>query len=151
MAAYTTEAKLAAYVQPDMIVQAVDDDADDAADSGLFATVLAAVQAEIDGALGGVYDTPFAVVPAAIEHAANILCAEALWIRRGATRDTNPFAEHAKGRKQLRLEYWYRELRKKHGILMDGDQPVGGQWNFDADNRESFGKTGGGFGNDQTR
>ena len=52
------------------------------------------------------------------------------------------FAAHAKGRKQLRLEYWYRELRQKHGILMDGKTPVGGQWNFDADNRESFGKTG---------
>jgi len=52
------------------------------------------------------------------------------------------FAEHAKGRKQLRLEYWYRELRHKHGILMDGKQPLGGQWNFDADNRESFGKAG---------
>ena len=52
------------------------------------------------------------------------------------------FAAHAKGRKQLRLEYWYRELRKKHGVLMDGEQPVGGQWNFDADNRESFGKAG---------
>jgi len=52
------------------------------------------------------------------------------------------FAAHAQGRKQLRLEYWYRELRKKHGVLMDGQQPVGGQWNFDADNRESFGKAG---------
>ena len=52
------------------------------------------------------------------------------------------FAAHAKGRKQLRLEYWYRELRHKHGILMDGKDPVGGQWNFDADNRESFGKAG---------
>jgi deoxyribodipyrimidine photolyase-related protein len=52
------------------------------------------------------------------------------------------FAAHAKGRKQLRLEYWYRELRRQHHILMDGDQPVGGQWNFDADNRESFGKAG---------
>ncbi|OZA22124.1 MAG: cryptochrome/photolyase family protein, partial [Hydrogenophilales bacterium 17-61-9] len=35
------------------------------------------------------------------------------------------FAEHAKGRKQLRLEYWYRALRHKHGILMDGKDPVG--------------------------
>lgn len=52
------------------------------------------------------------------------------------------FAAHAKGRKQLRLEYWYRELRQKHGVLMDGKQPAGGQWNFDADNRESFGKAG---------
>ena len=52
------------------------------------------------------------------------------------------FAAHAQGRKQLRLEYWYRALRQKHGVLMDGQQPAGGQWNFDADNRESFGKAG---------
>ena len=52
------------------------------------------------------------------------------------------FAAHAKGRKQLRLEFWYRELRQKNGILMDGKTPLGGQWNFDADNRESFGKAG---------
>ena len=52
------------------------------------------------------------------------------------------FAAHAKGRKQLRLEFWYRELRHKHGVLMDGTHPVGGQWNFDADNRDSFGKAG---------
>ncbi|MDE2417988.1 MAG: cryptochrome/photolyase family protein [Burkholderiales bacterium] len=52
------------------------------------------------------------------------------------------FAEFAKGRKQLRLEYWYRPMRQKHGILMDGKEPVGGQWNFDEDNRESFGKAG---------
>jgi len=52
------------------------------------------------------------------------------------------FAAHAKDRKQLRLEYWYRELRREHGILMEGKEPVGGKWNFDADNRESFGKAG---------
>jgi deoxyribodipyrimidine photolyase-related protein len=52
------------------------------------------------------------------------------------------FAAHAKGRKQLRLEYFYRELRHKTGILMAGKTPAGGQWNFDADNRESFGKAG---------
>jgi len=52
------------------------------------------------------------------------------------------FAAHSHGRKQLRLEYWYRELRIKHEILMEGRAPVGGQWNFDADNREAFGKAG---------
>ncbi len=52
------------------------------------------------------------------------------------------FFEHAKGRKQLRLEYWYRELRKKHGVLMDDDSPAGGEWNFDSENRGSFGKEG---------
>ena len=52
------------------------------------------------------------------------------------------FFEHAKGRKQLRLEYWYRELRKQHDVLMDGDSPAGGEWNFDSENRSSFGKEG---------
>jgi deoxyribodipyrimidine photolyase-related protein len=52
------------------------------------------------------------------------------------------FAAHAKGRKQLRLEYWYRELRQKHRVLMDGGAPVGGKWNFDPENRESFGASG---------
>jgi deoxyribodipyrimidine photolyase-related protein len=52
------------------------------------------------------------------------------------------FKAHAQGRKQLRLEYFYRELRQRHQVLMDGKQPVGGQWNFDADNRQSFGKQG---------
>ena len=52
------------------------------------------------------------------------------------------FAAHAKGRKSLRMEYFYREQRKRHQVLMQGDEPVGGQWNFDADNRESFGAAG---------
>ena len=52
------------------------------------------------------------------------------------------FAEHARGRKFLRMEYFYREQRKRHGILMEGDGPIGGQWNFDADNREAFGAAG---------
>lgn len=52
------------------------------------------------------------------------------------------FAAHAKGRKALRLEYFYRELRQRHAVLMEGGQPAGGQWNFDADNREAFGPKG---------
>jgi deoxyribodipyrimidine photolyase-related protein len=56
------------------------------------------------------------------------------------------FAAHAKGRKSLRMEYFYREMRQRHGVLMEGQnpskQPEGGQWNFDADNREAFGAAG---------
>ena len=52
------------------------------------------------------------------------------------------FSQHMTGRKQIRLEYFYRELRQKHQVLMDGKKPVGGEWNFDADNRGSFGKQG---------
>ncbi|MEM8645005.1 MAG: cryptochrome/photolyase family protein [Pseudomonadota bacterium] len=46
------------------------------------------------------------------------------------------FAAWAEGRKQLRMEYFYRDMRRKTGLLMDGDQPAGGKWNFDADNRK---------------
>jgi deoxyribodipyrimidine photolyase-related protein len=46
------------------------------------------------------------------------------------------FAAWAAGRKQLRMEYFYREMRRKTKLLMDGEKPVGGQWNFDHDNRK---------------
>ena len=56
------------------------------------------------------------------------------------------FAAHAKARKSLRMEYFYREQRQRHDVLMQRDKtgasPVGGRWNFDADNRESFGAAG---------
>ncbi|MFN7724338.1 MAG: cryptochrome/photolyase family protein [Rubrivivax sp.] len=55
------------------------------------------------------------------------------------------FAAHAKGRKGLRMEYFYREQRRAHGVLMDGDEPAGGAWNFDAENRNAFGPQGPGF------
>ena len=46
------------------------------------------------------------------------------------------FADWAKGRKQLRMEYFYREMRKQYGLLMEGSEPIGGQWNYDAENRK---------------
>jgi deoxyribodipyrimidine photolyase-related protein len=52
------------------------------------------------------------------------------------------FAQFAHGRKQLRQEYFYRTLRQKTGLLMAGKKPLGDSWNFDADNRQAFGKLG---------
>lgn len=46
------------------------------------------------------------------------------------------FAAWAEGRKQLRMEFFYREMRKRYGILMEPDGPTGGQWNYDAENRQ---------------
>jgi len=46
------------------------------------------------------------------------------------------FSDWARGRKQLRMEYFYREMRKRYSILMDPHGPTGGQWNYDADNRK---------------
>ena len=34
------------------------------------------------------------------------------------------------------MEYFYRVMRKKYQILMDRDDPVGGAWNYDAENRK---------------
>lgn len=46
------------------------------------------------------------------------------------------FAEWAKGKNQLRMEFFYREMRKKTGILMRNGKPIQGKWNFDTDNRK---------------
>lgn len=51
------------------------------------------------------------------------------------------FAAWAKGRKQLRMEFFYREMRRDSGLLLNPDgTPEGGAWNFDADNRKSLPK-----------
>lgn len=55
------------------------------------------------------------------------------------------FRTWAQGRKALRMEHWYRDLRRSTGLLMQGDQPLGGQWNYDADNRASFDARGPGW------
>jgi deoxyribodipyrimidine photolyase-related protein len=48
------------------------------------------------------------------------------------------FTEWAEGRKSLVLEHFYRWQRKRFDILMDGPEPEGGRWNFDAENRQAF-------------
>ena len=46
------------------------------------------------------------------------------------------FEEWARGRKHLRMEHFYRDVRRKFGILMKGTKPEGGQWNYDRENRK---------------
>jgi deoxyribodipyrimidine photolyase-related protein len=51
--------------------------------------------------------------------------------------DHAAFAAWAKGKKQLRMEFFYREMRKKHQILLERDgAPSGGDWNYDKENRK---------------
>lgn len=53
------------------------------------------------------------------------------------------FSSHARGRKQLRQEFFYRELRRRYRVLLDEHgEAEGGQWNFDHDNRGGFPKGG---------
>jgi deoxyribodipyrimidine photolyase-related protein len=56
------------------------------------------------------------------------------------------FREWAANKKELRLEFFYRLMRKKHNILVDREgNPEGGQWNFDQDNRKPYPKSGPGM------
>lgn len=45
------------------------------------------------------------------------------------------FARWAEGRTSLRMEFFYRDMRRASGLLMDGAIPAGGRWNYDAENR----------------
>ncbi len=55
---------------------------------------------------------------------------------RGFVTGMADFAAWADGRGRLLMEDHYRIARRRQGVLMDGDEPAGGRWNFDADNRE---------------
>jgi deoxyribodipyrimidine photolyase-related protein len=52
------------------------------------------------------------------------------------------FSEWAGTSKSLRMEFFYRVVRRKYDVLMQGAEPEGGQWNYDAENRKAFGKAG---------
>ncbi len=52
------------------------------------------------------------------------------------------FKHWATGGKQLRMEFFYRVMRKKYNVLMLNDKPVGDKWNYDSENRSNFGKQG---------
>ncbi len=61
---------------------------------------------------------------------------------RGFLATHEDFARWSKGKKELRMEFFYREMRRKHDILMEADgKPTGGAWNFDAENRKPWPKS----------
>lgn len=64
---------------------------------------------------------------------------ELIWLEdRHFLAEPGEFQHWLAQRKQPRMEYWYRQLRKRCHILMDGNQPVGGTWNLDKHNRKAF-------------
>jgi deoxyribodipyrimidine photolyase-related protein len=48
------------------------------------------------------------------------------------------FADWAEGRKALRQEFFYRHMRRETGWLLEGNQPVGGRWSYDRENRKAL-------------
>ncbi len=51
---------------------------------------------------------------------------------------TGEFRDWSRGRRETRMEHFYRWMRRRHGVLMEGDEPAGGQWNFDRENRKKL-------------
>lgn len=51
------------------------------------------------------------------------------------------FSDWAADRQSLRMEFFYREMRRETDLLMEADEPAGGQWNFDSDNRKRLPKS----------
>ena len=100
--------------------------------SGTYREALAGV----DGPLDVVQPTSWAAL-----HLVNALCEERDIARlpaRGYATSRADFAAWAAGRARRRLlmEDFYRDSRRRLGLLMEGPEPEGGRWNFDADNRE---------------
>ncbi len=73
----------------------------------------------------------------------NFKCASLSINQVGTEHFLLPFADIASAFKKdqhVKMEFFYRRMRKHHNILMDDDQPRGGKWNFDAQNRNRFKK-----------
>src|SRR5450830_804434 len=71
-------------------------------------------------------------VPLAVRDDSHFMISRADF-RRWAGTDKN---------KSLRMEFFYRYMRKQHDVLMKNGEPEGGSWNYDDENRQSFGRHG---------
>jgi deoxyribodipyrimidine photolyase-related protein len=59
--------------------------------------------------------------------------------------EPDDFTDWLGARREIRMEHFYRWMRRRFGVLMEGDEPAGGHWNYDHDNRKSFGAKGPGM------
>lgn len=75
------------------------------------------------------------VTPLVILDDTHFMCSKADFMYWAADGKSEP-------KKQIRMEFFYRKMRHKYQVLMDGNGPVGGVWNFDTENRKAFGKAG---------
>ncbi|MDX1580367.1 MAG: cryptochrome/photolyase family protein, partial [Alphaproteobacteria bacterium] len=104
---------------------------------------------ENTGSLGGElkralkrFDPDEVVAQEPSSHAAEAVLKRALGARLDLRADNRflssraDFADWAEGRKQLVMEHFYRDMRRQTGVLMEGDDPAGGKWNFDSENRK---------------
>jgi phage gp36-like protein len=96
MGAYIEQSDVAGLIPADFLTEALDDNGDGAADSGIWDSALAAAQNEVDGRLGGLYTVPFSgTIPAVVKAATQTLSLWLIYKRRGVADAANPWAELA--------------------------------------------------------
>jgi phage gp36-like protein len=93
---YILQSALKGKVPNDLLLQALDDNADGVEDDGVWDSIAADVDRAIDGRLEGRYTVPLAApLPAVVAEAAIVFAAEAVYMRRGLAGDQNPWTKQA--------------------------------------------------------
>ena len=111
--AYTTQAKLEARIPATFLAQALSDDEDNSADSGLLETVIDEAEQMVNSRIGQRYETPLTgTIPAIVQEAATIFACELVYERRGMSGEQNPWYKRASG------------LRSKLTAIGNGTQPL---------------------------
>jgi phage gp36-like protein len=92
---YTTQAEIEAKIPAAVLNDALDDDGDGTADTGVLDQVIALADGEVDGYLCGLFTVPFATPPAKVKAASFAFACEGIYQRRSIPEDKNPFAKLA--------------------------------------------------------
>ena len=109
---YLAESDRLAKIPAATLLEALDDNADGTADTGLLDAIITSACEKIDGQLSANYAVPFVAVPPLVKHAAVIFVLEMLYERRGWVDPKNPWSAKA------------RELRTQIKEVAKGSRPL---------------------------
>lgn len=108
---YVTQSQIETEIPPLHLNDALDDDRDGTADSGLLANIISKAEQAVDAFLAGLYEVPFTTPPAAAREAAFVFSCEAIYARRQIL-DKNPYTDRA--------NFWRERLEK----IGNGELPL---------------------------
>ena len=113
--AYTTQSEIETKIPATHLVDALDDDGDGTADSGVLTSVIESAGNAVDAYLAGLFTVPFVTVPAPCREAAFVFACETIYDRRQIF-DKNPFRDRA--------DFWRKRLEAigKGEIPLDASQ-----------------------------
>mgnify|MGYP001267666839 CR=1 FL=1 len=108
---YCTQAQIETTIPAPVLNDALDDDRDGTADTGVLTNIIAQADQAVDAFLGGIYTVPFETPPAAVREASYIFACELVYARRQVVQE-NPFT--------ARADAWRTRLQK----IGNGEMPL---------------------------